>query len=95
MKGFLVDWNAGKTTGSFDLDVRGKLMHFEMDMRQITIDGLPASHWSRDVPSPFRTPNGPARLCALVVYYGIGNYYRKALTITITHGEGTSRSDNC
>jgi hypothetical protein len=83
MKGVVLNWSEGLTTGSFDLDVGGELTHFYIDMKQTTVDGVRASRWAGGMPSPFGTNDNPKRLCALVVFHRVGKFYYTALTITI------------
>ncbi len=89
MIGYVVNWHEGSTAGSFDLDVRGKLIHFQIDMKLATVDHQPVTRWARGGPSPFGTAEKPKHVCALVYFYQIGNYYREAQTIT-TLGQETS-----
>lgn len=56
--------------GGFDLEVgAGDLMHFEIDLRQTTVNEAPASQWAGDIPSPFGTYDNPIPQCARVTYY--------------------------
>jgi hypothetical protein len=81
MKGTVVNWNEEATTGSFDLDVAGKLTHFAIDMKQGTVDGVSVSRWANGAPSPFGTPDNPKRVRVFVAFYRVGNEHFTAISV--------------
>jgi hypothetical protein len=81
MKGVVAHWKEGATTGSFDLEIGGKLRHLAIDTKQGTVDGVPVSRWANGASSPFGTPENPKRVTAFVAFYREGNEHLTAISI--------------